>query len=88
VGHKIADSLAPGIDLMIGTYEMNVFAEASAASPGFMEVDFIRGHTAGTPASESLRAVSALYSHKGLPNLCAKHSVNFSQVNDFGTLLR
>lgn len=58
VGHNIAAPLASGIGLMIGTYEMNLLAEASAASPGFIEVDFIPGHNAGTSASESLRAAS------------------------------
>ncbi len=32
MGHNIADSLASGIDLMIGTCEKYVFAEASTAS--------------------------------------------------------
>lgn len=81
VGHNIADSLASGLGLMIGLYQTNVFAEASAEAPGYIEVDFLLGTTAGSPASQSLRQGVALYSKEALPGLCEKHRVNLEQVS-------
>lgn len=80
VGHNIADSLASGIGLMIGLYQMNVFAEASAEEPGYLEVDFLQGTASGSPASRSLRRGIALYSKEALPSLCEKHRVDLRQV--------
>jgi hypothetical protein len=39
IGHNIAESLASGIGMMIGVYEMDVFGEAAAAPQGYIEVD-------------------------------------------------
>lgn len=80
VGHNIADSLASGLGFMIGMYHSDVFAEASAAAPGYIDVDFLRGSTSGAPASPSLRIAVALYSQQALPALCARHAVDRSQV--------
>jgi len=79
LGHNIADSLASGIGLMIGVYSMDVFGEASAGKPGYIEVDFILGTTCGSPASRKLRAAIALYSSKALPALCEKQGVELDQ---------
>ncbi len=46
VAHNIADSLASGIGLMIGVYEMDIFGEAAHSSEGFIEVDFLTGASA------------------------------------------
>ena len=80
LGHNIADSLASGIGLMIGVYDMDVFGEASAGAPGYIDVDFMLGKTAGSPASRKLQKAVALYSTKALPSLCAKHKVDLKQV--------
>jgi hypothetical protein len=48
VGHNIADSFASGIGLLIGHYEMNVFAEAASEPEGFVVVDFLEGSTKST----------------------------------------
>ena len=79
IGHNIADSLASGIGLMIGVYDTDVFAEAAAESEGFIVVDFIAGTTTGTNVSEHLRGAVRRYRHE-LPELCAKHSVDPSQL--------
>jgi hypothetical protein len=80
IGHNIADSLASGIGLMIGVYSMDVFGEAAAAKPGYIDVDFILGTTAGSPASRQLRKAVSLYSSKALPSLCEKHRIDLKQV--------
>ena len=74
VGHNIADSLASGIGLMIGVYQMNVFAEAEAEDEGFVVVDFLAGSTTGRAVSEGFRDAVKLY-RDALPDLCAKHGV-------------
>jgi hypothetical protein len=75
VGHNIADSLASGIGLMIGVYEMNVFAEAAGEDEGFVVVDFLAGLTSGKTVSTSFRKAVVLYT-EALPDLCLKHSVD------------
>jgi hypothetical protein len=82
VGHNIADSLASGIGLMIGVYEMDVFGEAAAGAEGYIEVDFLRGTTSGSPASRKLLRAISLYKD-ALPDLCQKHGV---KVEGFKTL--
>ena len=82
VGHNVADSLASGIGLMIGVYQMNVFAEAAGEEDGFIIVDFLAGTVSGRTVSESLRNAVRLY-RDALPDLCAKHGLPQS---DFRTL--
>jgi hypothetical protein len=65
---------------MIGYYASDVFTEALAGLPGYIEVDFLRGTTSGNAASESLQGAVALYSRDALPELCRKHSVDLEQV--------
>lgn len=79
VGHNIADSLASGIGLMIGHYEIDVFGEAVAASEGFIEVDFLTGEAADGKASPDLARALKLYA-RALPDLCAREGV---EVSDF-----
>ena len=75
VAHNISDSLASGVGIMIGFYELpDVFAEASASEPGFIEVDFLAGSTAGSPASVELHRVVGLYA-AALSGHCKKHGV-------------
>ena len=74
VGHNIADSLASGIGLMIGVYDMNVFAEAAGEDEGFVVVDFLKGETSASTVSASFRRAVSLY-RDALPDLCAKQGV-------------
>ena len=80
VAHNIADSLASGVGLLIGLYQTNIFGEAAAESPGYVEVDFLRGTLAGSPISASLEGGVALYCREALPALCEKHRVNLAEV--------
>lgn len=79
VGHNIADSLASGIGMLIGVYDMDVFAEAAASAEGFIGVDFLTGSMTGSPASPTLRHAVDLY-RGALPTLCAKQGVEFSKI--------
>jgi len=80
VAHNIADSLASGIGLMIGVYEMDIFGEASRTQEGFIEVDFLTGATQGGKPSRSLAKAIALYSD-ALPAFCEKQGVSLSDFH-------
>ena len=82
IGHNIADSLASGIGLLIGVYEMDVFGEAARSPEGFITVDFLTGQTQGARPSSSLSRAIGLYA-KALPRLCTKHRTT---VGAFRTL--
>ena len=72
IGHNIADSLASGIGMMIGVYELHVFEEAAASPEGFIEVDFLTGQSVGGKPSRELARAFELYS-RALPGLCRRH---------------
>jgi hypothetical protein len=82
VGHNIADSLASGMGLAIGVYQMDVFAEASAQPEGYITVDFLRGLMSGVGVSDGFRRAVGLYKDF-LPALCATHGI---AVTDIATL--
>lgn len=79
LGHNLADSFASGIGLLVGVYEMNVFSEAAASEPGFIEVNFLNASVVGSPISESLQGAINCY-RDALPELCKKHSIELSQI--------
>ncbi|RKE25647.1 hypothetical protein B0G76_7196 [Paraburkholderia sp. BL23I1N1] len=79
LGHNIADSLASGIGLMIGVYDVDVFAEAAAGSEGFIIVNFLDGTAFGSPISIKLQRAIHLY-RDALPGLCDKHRIAFSGI--------
>jgi len=82
VAHNVADSLASGIGMMIGIYEMDVFGEAARSREGFIEVDFLTGRTAGGKPSRKLERAIELYV-KALPQLCERQGVS---ISDFRSL--
>jgi hypothetical protein len=79
IGHNIADSLASGIGMAIGVYQMDVFGEASAGPQGYVIVDFLRRTTSGADLSEDLRNAIGLY-REYLPRLCERHGVPFANL--------
>ena len=83
IAHNLADSVASGIGLMIGVYQMDIFGEASRAPEGYIEVDFLTGTTSGGQASPSLARALQIYSHEALPRLCASHE---AAIADFRRL--
>jgi hypothetical protein len=83
IGHNVADSLASGIGLLIGVYEMDVFGEAGRSPEGFIEVDFLTGTSSGADPSPYLARALILYS-EALNSLCEKHGTSasaFRQLN-------
>jgi len=79
VGHSIADSLASGICLLIGYYEIDIFVEAAGSSAGYIEVDFLTGATAGSPASSGLLRAVDLF-REVVPEQCKKQGAEYSRL--------
>lgn len=77
IGHNIADSLASGIGLLIGVYQMDIFGEASGSPEGFITVDFLTGTTDGGKPSKGLQKAVSLYCD-ALVKLCERHGVDKS----------
>ena len=77
IAHNIADSLASGIGLLIGVYEMDIFGEAVKSSEGYITVDLLNGTTSGGVPSKSLAKAIKLYSN-ALPDLCERHGASVS----------
>jgi hypothetical protein len=75
IGHNIADSLASGIGLMIGVYEMNIFGEAARSREGFITVDFLNGAATAGKVSPHLARAIRLY-RDALTNLCRRHGTS------------
>jgi|SRR5262245_7434676 len=75
IGHNIADSLASGIGLLIGVYEMDIFGEARRSPERCIVVDFLSGEVTRGRASPSLAHAIALYGD-ALPALCKKHGTS------------
>ena len=78
IGHNIADSLASGIGMMIGVYEMDVFGEAAASPEGFIEVAFLTGQSTGGKPSPYLAHALELYAG-ALPDLCKRHGIDVAE---------
>jgi hypothetical protein len=71
IGHNIADSLASGICLMIGHYDVQVFSEAANSSEGHITVDFLTGTSSGAKPSKKLaRAIREF--GRVFPEFCRK----------------
>jgi hypothetical protein len=77
IGHNIADSLASGIGLLIGVYEIDVFDEVDRSPEGFIEVNFLTGTSSGALPSPSLARAFTLYG-EALNSLCEKHGTSAS----------
>jgi len=72
LAHNIADSVASGIGLMVGVYDMDVFGDASRSAEGFVEIDFLAGKVSvENPSAKLINAVE-LYK-QALPGHCIKH---------------
>jgi len=83
IGHNIAGSLASGIGLMIGVYDMDVYDEAFRSPKGFIDVNFLTGEASGSQVSHSLKRAVKLYA-QALPSLCERQG---AAVSDFKRLV-
>ena len=81
IAHNIADSLASGIGLLFGFYEMDVFGEAANSPEGHLTVDFLRGIAVDGRASSSLSKALPLY-RDALPALCERHGIPASAFRE------
>lgn len=81
IGHNIAHSLASGIGLMIGIYQMDIFAEAASSPEGYVEVDFLSGTSTGGRISETLAKAISRYSEE-LNALCRRHGTEASAFRE------
>ena len=69
IAHNLADSLASGCSLLVGAYEMDVFADAARSERGAVTVDFLRGKVIeGEPSPELSEAVAPF--PEALAKLC------------------
>lgn len=88
LGHNMADSLASGIGLLVGVYDMDVFGEAAASKEGHMIVNFLTATATGATPSPSLARAISLY-RDALPSMCAKHKIDLAEITTlvarFGT---
>lgn len=83
IGHNIADSLASGIGLLIGVFDMDIFGEARRSAEGFIEVNFVDGTTSGGKPTPNLAEAIHEYS-KVLPALCERQGAS---ISDFKRLV-
>lgn len=79
--HNVADSLASGIGLLIGVYEMDVFGEAALSKEGALTIDLLAGRvTKGTASASLFRAVS-LY-RDALVRLCEQAGGSVTELRE------
>ena len=79
--HNVADSLASGIGLLIGHYEMDVFGEASRSPDRSIIVDFLNGVVVEGECSPSLAAAVSRY-RVALQELCSKAGGSFAEIRE------
>jgi hypothetical protein len=78
IGHNIADSLASGISLLVGEYDIYVFEEAAAAPEGQITVDLLSGTTSGSAVSPDLARIAQRFP-AALAELCQRHGCAVTQ---------
>lgn len=78
IAHNLADSVASGIGLPIGTYVYDIFAETQASPEGFIAFDFVTGEIDGATPSPVL--LGALQRYRAwFPELTRKHNVDTTE---------
>jgi hypothetical protein len=75
IGHNIADSLASGIGMLIGIYEMDIFGEARRSPDRCITVDFLSGKAVSGHVSLPLSRAIARYGN-ALAEFCSKHGAS------------
>lgn len=68
--------------MLVGVYDIDVFAEAQRSPGGVISIDFLAARARRGKVSPTLARAIAKY-HKALPDLCAKHGAS---IEDFKTL--
>lgn len=74
IAHSLADSIAGGISLMTGFYELDLYGDAAKSPDGKLSVDLLNGRVIeGTPSAELSTAISSLSLH--FDRLCQTASI-------------
>lgn len=64
IAHSLADSIAGGISLMTGFYELDLYGDAAKSPDGKLSVDLLNGHVIeGIASPELCTAISRLSLH-------------------------
>lgn len=88
LGHNIADSFASGIGLLVGYCTNDVYGEAAATKPGYIDINFLDATATGSKASPQLLKAIEVY-RNAVPDLCKKHQIEFELIRTlsarFGT---
>lgn len=79
--HNVADSLSSGIGLLIGVYELDIYAEARSSTSGALAVDFLNGEIVEGEASRSLVEAVPLY-QDALAKLIANAGGSISDLKE------
>ena len=82
VANNFADSLASGISLVIGHYDLDVFAVAEANGDRSVLVDFLTGAVKSEVHDRKLKEAVPLF-QKAFPEFCGKHGVSASDFEAF-----
>jgi hypothetical protein len=82
IAHNLADSLGSGIGILVGVYDVDVFAEAQRSPGGVISIDFLAARATRGKVSRTLARAITKY-NRALPGLCAKHGAS---IEDFKTL--
>lgn len=79
--HNVADSIASGIGLLIGYYEMDVIGEAARSDDAVLVIDILEGCVTKGTASEDLSKAIILY-RDALARLCAKAGGSVEELHE------
>jgi hypothetical protein len=83
IAHNVAYSLASGESVMIGVFDVNVFAEARTTSNGSLTVDFVSGKVLDGETSKRLAEAVRLF-REVLPSFCKTHGASIEDFREFG----
>ena len=83
IAHNVAYSLASGDSVMIGVFDVNVFAEARTTSKGSLTVDFLGGRVLDGETSKRLAEAVKLF-REVLPSFCKTHGASIEDFREFG----
>lgn len=82
IAHNVAQSLASGASVMVGVYDVDVFAEAGASPTGILTVDFLNGLVLDGQPSMRLTEAVGLFGEI-LPAFCNTHGGSISDFREF-----
>lgn len=76
IAHNITDSFASGAGLMVGVYDINIWAAVAETPSRQLDIDFLTGECCSATSGHLAHAIQ-LYV-KALPDLCRRQDVDIS----------